>query len=253
MLGCDAPSGWCGGRGPTLLRPQTAQPRAEGTEARARRGSRRLPPHRLLGSLDAARTAYAAFERTWGKRCPGVVTSVREGGSELLTFFRFPRAQWKTLRTIPALAAELVALKVDVIVASGRLAALAAQQATGTLPIVFSPAADPVASGLVTSLTRPGGNVTGLSLLYSELVGKWLEQLKQAIPGVSRVAVLWQPGAFGERTEKDTLKRAEVAARALGVPLQFVEARGELRQGLLGDDQGARGCSGCAVKQHVRQ
>ena len=127
---------------------------------------------------------------------------------------------------LPALAAELVALKVDVIVASGTLAALAAKQATRTLPIVFSPAADPVASGLVTSLARPGGNVTGLSLLNSELVGKWLEQLKQAIPGVSRVAVLWQPGAFGERTEKDMLKGAEVAARALGVQLQFVEARG---------------------------
>ena len=127
---------------------------------------------------------------------------------------------------LPALAAELVALKVDVIVASGTLAALAAKQASRTLPIVFSPAGDPVGSGLVTSLARPGGNVTGLSAFAPELVGKRLELLKQAVPGVSRVAVLWQPGAFGERTEKDTLKRAEVAARDLGVPLQFVEARG---------------------------
>ena len=126
----------------------------------------------------------------------------------------------------PALAAELVALKVDVIVASGTLAALAAKQATTTFPIVFSPAGDPVGSGLVTSLARPGGNVTGLSSFAPELVGKRLELLKQALPGVHRVAVLWQPGAFGERTEKDTLKRAEVAARALGVQLQFVEARG---------------------------
>jgi len=127
---------------------------------------------------------------------------------------------------LPALAAELVALKVDVIVASGTLAALAAKQATRTLPIVFSPAGDPVGSGLVTSLARPGGNVTGLSAFAPELVGKRLELLKQAVAGVSRVAVLWQPGAFGERTEKDTVKRAEVAARDLGVPLQFVEARG---------------------------
>ena len=81
-------------------------------------------------------------------------------------------------------------------------------------------------SGLVTSLARPGGNVTGLSILAPELVGKRLELLKQAVPGVSRVAVLWQPGALGERTEKDMLKGAEVAARALGVRLQFVEARG---------------------------
>jgi len=128
---------------------------------------------------------------------------------------------------LPALAAELVALKVDVIVApASTLAVLAAKQATRTLPIVFIGTADPVASGLVTSLARPGGNVTGLSNLAPELVGKWLERLTQAVPGVSRVAALWQPGILGERTEKDMLTRAEVAVRALGVRLQFVEARG---------------------------
>src|SRR5437763_7722490 len=147
---------------------------------------------------------------------------------------------------LPALAAELVALKVDIIVASGTLAALAAKQATKTVPIVFSPAGDPVGSGLVTSLARPGGNVTGLSAFAPELVGKRLELLKQAVPGVSRVAVLWQPGAFGERTEKDTLKRAEVAARDLGVPLQFVEARGPADfDRAFSDMSVARGCSDC--------
>jgi len=127
---------------------------------------------------------------------------------------------------LPALAAELVALKVDVIVAGGTPQALAAKQATRTVPIVFAAAGDPVTSGLVTSLARPGGNLTGLSALAPELVGKCLEHLKQAVPGVSRVAVLWQPGAYPERTEKDMLKGADVAARALGVRLQFVEARG---------------------------
>jgi putative ABC transport system substrate-binding protein len=127
---------------------------------------------------------------------------------------------------LPALAAELVALKVDVIVAAVILAALAAKQATRTIPIVFAAVADAVGSGLVTSLARPGGNVTGLSALGPALVGKCLELLKQAVPGVSRVAVLWQPRAQGERTERDMLKEAEVAARALGVRLQFVEARG---------------------------
>jgi putative ABC transport system substrate-binding protein len=127
---------------------------------------------------------------------------------------------------LPALAAELVALKVDVILAAGTPAALAAKQATRTLPIVFIGAGDPVTSGFVTSLARPGGNVTGLFNLAPELVGKCLEQLTQAVPGVSRVAVLWQPGGLGERTDKDMLKGAEVAARALGVRLQFVEARG---------------------------
>jgi putative tryptophan/tyrosine transport system substrate-binding protein len=175
-----------------------------------------------------ARLGYLAADRAAN---PHLQEAFRQGLRELgyvegrNLVIEYRDAEGK-LEQFPALAAELVALKVDVIVASGTLAALAARQATRTLPIVFSPAADPVQSGLVTSLARPGGNATGLSLLYSELVGKWLEQLKQAIPGVSRVAVLWQPGAFGERTEKDTLKRAEVAARELGVRLQLVEARG---------------------------
>src|SRR2546425_52155 len=176
----------------------------------------------------AARLGYLAADRAAN---PHLQEAFRQGLRELgyvegrNLVIEYRDAEGK-LERFPALAAELVALKVDVIVASGTLAALAAKQATRTVPIVFSPAADPVASGLVTSVARPGGNVTGLSLLYSELVGKWLELLKQAIPGVSRVAVLWQPGAFGERTEKDMLKGVEVAARALGVRLQFVETRG---------------------------
>jgi len=84
---------------------------------------------------------------------------------------------------LPALVAELVALKVDVIVAPSTPQALAAKQATTTLPIVFASVSDPVSSGLVTSLARPGGNVTGLSDLTPELVGKCLEQLKLAVPG----------------------------------------------------------------------
>ena len=87
------------------------------------------------------------------------------------------------LERLPALAAELVALQVDVILAGSTPAALAAKQATRTIPIVFPTAADPVGSGLVTSRARPGGNVTGLSLVVPELVGKRLEQLKQAVPG----------------------------------------------------------------------
>jgi putative tryptophan/tyrosine transport system substrate-binding protein len=130
------------------------------------------------------------------------------------------------LERLPALAAELVALKVDVIVAPGAVHALAAKQATGTIPIVFAGVADPVADGLVTSLARPDRNVTGLSGIAPELVGKRLELLTEAVPGISRVAILWQPGAFGDTTEKDLLKKTEVVARALGVRLQFVEARG---------------------------
>jgi ABC-type uncharacterized transport system substrate-binding protein len=130
------------------------------------------------------------------------------------------------LEQLPALAAELVALKVDVIVAASTPPALAAKQATKIIPVVFAAAADAVASGLVTNLARPGGNVTGMSFLAPELVGKCLEQLTQAVPRVSRAAVLWHPGALGERTEKDMLKGAEVTARRLAVRLQFLEARG---------------------------
>jgi putative tryptophan/tyrosine transport system substrate-binding protein len=144
-------------------------------------------------------------------------------GQNLLIEYRFASGKPERL---PALAAELVALKVEVIVAPNTPAALAAKQATRILPIVFIGAGDPVTSGLVTSLARPGGNVTGLSVLSTELVGKWLELLKQAVPGVSRVAVLWQPGAMDERTDKEMQEGAEVAAQALGVRLQFVEARG---------------------------
>jgi ABC-type uncharacterized transport system substrate-binding protein len=129
---------------------------------------------------------------------------------------------------LPALAAELVALKVDVIVTEAGTTGvpLAAKQATRIIPIVFTATADPVGSGLVISLARPGGNVTGLSTLVAELVGKRLELLTQAVPGVGQVAILRLPGVLGERTEKEMLTGADVAARGLGVRLQFVEARG---------------------------
>jgi putative tryptophan/tyrosine transport system substrate-binding protein len=114
-----------------------------------------------------------------------------------------------------------------IIVSVGTRSAVTAKQATKTLPIVFVGVGDPVSSGLVTSLARPGSNVTGLSLFITpQLQGKRLELLKQAVPSVSRVALLWQPGAVSESTEKDILKESEVAARALGVKLQSVEVRG---------------------------
>jgi putative ABC transport system substrate-binding protein len=102
---------------------------------------------------------------------------------------------------LPALAAELAALKIDIIVTGGgTAAALAAKKASTTLPIVFIGVGDPVSDGLVASLARPGGNVTGFSLLGPELVGKSLELLKQAVPGVSRVALLVKPDATPNHT-----------------------------------------------------
>jgi len=142
-------------------------------------------------------------------------------GRNVVIEYRDPEGKYERL---PVLAAELVALKVDVIVCSGTPMALAAKQATRTIPIVFV-AVDPVTSGLVSSLARPGGNLTGLASLIPDLVGKCLELLNQAVPRVNRVAVLWPPRALGERTEKNMLTGADEAARALGVQLQFVEAR----------------------------
>jgi putative ABC transport system substrate-binding protein len=129
-------------------------------------------------------------------------------------------------------------------VVGGTSGALAAKQATRTVPVVFVSAVDPVMDGLVTSLARPGGNVTGLSANSSELAGKRLEQLTQAVQGLSQVAVLWQPGALAERTEQDMRKEAEVAARALGVRLQFVKVQGPGEfDGPSRNDQRARWCS----------
>ena len=126
----------------------------------------------------------------------------------------------------PLLAAELASLNVDVILTTGgSLAAVAAKRATTTLPIVFAAVGDPVGEGLVSSLARPGGNVTGLSVVATELVGKSLELLTQAVPGVSRVAILLKPDAMPDHTRNERLEAAERAARALGVQLQVVEAR----------------------------
>ena len=124
---------------------------------------------------------------------------------------------------LPDLAAELVRLKVDVIAAAAVPAIQAAKQATGTVPIVMVVVIDPVATGFVASLARPGGNITGLSLMAPELVGKQLQLLKELVPKVSRVAVLGNPANAGNAPQ---LREAEVAARALGVRLQPLEARG---------------------------
>jgi len=110
------------------------------------------------------------------------------------TMFEYRSAEGK-LDRLPALASELVRLKVDVIVATGTEVALAAKNATKTIPIVFTSGADPVAAGLVDSLARPGGNLTGLSTISAELTGKRLELLAETVRKLSRVAVLWHPRA----------------------------------------------------------
>ena len=127
------------------------------------------------------------------------------------------------LDRLPALAGELVRLKVDIIIAVGPPAARAAKEATVTIPIVMMQVGDPIGSGFVASLARPGGNITGLSSLAPELSGKRLELLKEIIPKLSRLAV------FGTSTSPDNaqmLREVELAAKAFGVKLQYLDVLG---------------------------
>jgi putative tryptophan/tyrosine transport system substrate-binding protein len=128
------------------------------------------------------------------------------------------------LDRVPVLAAELLRLKVDVLVVGGTVAAQSAKALTTTVPIVFTRCGDPVGSGLVASLARPGGNATGLSVRVSGLSGKQLEILKTAVPQVSRVAVLYNPVNPSAKPALDEMR--EVArARALAVELHVLEVR----------------------------
>src|SRR5262244_3387076 len=136
--------------------------------------------------------------------------------------FEWRWAEGKANR-IPDLAAELVKLKVDIIVTGGSTATRAAKKATVTIPIVMSQDSDPVGSGFVASLAKPGGNITGLSSYAAELSGKRLELLKEVLPRLSRVAVLGNSTApQNARALKDT----ELAADALGMKLQYLDVLG---------------------------
>jgi putative ABC transport system substrate-binding protein len=123
---------------------------------------------------------------------------------------------------LPDLATELVRLKVDCFITTGTGGARAAQRATSTIPIVMAHISDPVGRGFVASLARPGGNITGLATLGSELAGKRLELLKEAFPKVSQLAVVLDPTAAGSASR---IRQIEVAARVLGLQHQFLLVR----------------------------
>jgi len=123
---------------------------------------------------------------------------------------------------LPLLAAELVHLKVDAIVTQGEAATRAVKEATSTIPIVMATSGDPVGAGLVASLARPGGNVTGLSAVAPDLTGKRLQLLKEAVPKVSRVAILYNPTILGAVL---SVKEAQAAAPPLALKVQPVEVR----------------------------
>jgi putative ABC transport system substrate-binding protein len=132
-------------------------------------------------------------------------------------------AEWKSDR-LEGMAAELVGHKVDVIVAWSTPAGRAAKRATNTIPIVAAVMADPVEDELVTSLARPGGNITGTTFLGPELVAKRLQLFREVLPGLSRVAALWHPSAYGERTMAGVVREIEGATRTLGMQLQLAPA-----------------------------
>jgi ABC-type uncharacterized transport system substrate-binding protein len=138
-------------------------------------------------------------------------------GENIAIEYRWAEGQYGRL---PVLAEELVRRQVAVIVTPSLAGALAAKAATTTIPIVFAVAEDPVRLGLVASLARPGGNLTGINFFSSELVAKRLELLRELVPRAARVAVLVNPSNLGERTEKEV----EAAARALGLQIQILNA-----------------------------
>jgi putative ABC transport system substrate-binding protein len=185
-----------------------AAPRAAGAQQAGKRMSR-------IGYLDGASISGN----------PAHIEALRQGLRELGYVegqdiaFEWRSAEGKADR-LPGLAAELVRLKVDVIVTGGAGATRPAKEATSTIPIVMAQDSDPVGSGFVASLARPGGNVTGLSTLHPTISGKRLELLKEVLPRLSRVAFFgtssWAGNAQG-------LRESELAAAALGVSLQYLD------------------------------
>jgi putative ABC transport system substrate-binding protein len=164
----------------------------------------------------------------WPSDTGGVAEAFRDGlrdlgyleGRNIVVEYRFAEGR---LDRFPDLASELVRLQVDVILAPGTAAAQAARKATMKIPVVLVTAGNPVGDGLIKSFARPGGNVTGLSMsVEQEIGGKYLELLKEAVPAISRVAILWNPLTAPHTT---MLKKTDAAARVLGLTLQPVSAR----------------------------
>lgn len=186
-----------------------------------------VAPRRVGAQPRVARLGYLSPFSPSADQAQRFLDTLRAGLAELgyvdgRTLAIEPRWASGDYGRLPALAAELVRLKVDVIVTAGVPAIRAAREATGTIPIIMAVIVDPIATGLIASLARPGGNMTGLSAMTPELVGKQFEMLREILPKVSRVAVLWNPANAGNPPQ---LRAAEVAARRLKIRLQPLEAR----------------------------
>jgi len=179
-------------------------------------GAQQARVHRIGFISAASSSAMAARDEAFrqGLRALGYVV-----GQNITIEYRW--ADGKNER-LPGFAAELVNLKLDVIVTHGVVATRAVKQASTTIPIVIAAADDPLAAGLVPSLARPGGNITGLSIITPDLTGKRLELLKEILPGLTRVAVLWNSG---NPISEPELRKTEAAARSLGLQLQSLGVR----------------------------
>jgi putative ABC transport system substrate-binding protein len=172
----------------------------------------------FLGQTSAADHAHQTGALRQGLRDLGY-----EEGRNLVIEYRWAE---RKLDRLPALAAELVGLKVDIIVTHGSPGSRAAKQATNTIPIVIAVVGDPVGSGVVASLSRPGGNVTGLVLQEFETSVKWLQFLKQVAPRASQVGWLDVPGVEKPEVAETERKKEDAAARSLGLEIQRVIVRG---------------------------
>jgi putative tryptophan/tyrosine transport system substrate-binding protein len=167
----------------------------------------------LIGSSESFVAPYIAIFRQ-ALRALGYV----EGGNIAIEY-RYADGDYNRL---PALAADLVRRKVDIVVTEGTPPTRAARQATTTIPIVMTVTGDPVAAGLVTNLARPGGNLTGASFFFPEMAAKRVQLLKEVIPTLSRVTVVWNPS---NAVHGPVVKSVEEAAKALGVAVQHVKIR----------------------------
>jgi putative ABC transport system substrate-binding protein len=171
-----------------------------------------------IGYLSAASASFQSFRtKAFGR---GLRELGYVEGKNIVIEWRYAEGKHDRL---PALAAELVRLNVDVIVAGGNTVIPPVKEATSTIPIVMTQASDPVASRFIASLARPGGNITGLSSVGTELSGKRLELLKETVPRLSRLAVL---GTSTSPNNVQDLRETELAAGALAVKLQYLDVRG---------------------------
>ena len=167
-------------------------------------------------------TSAADLSRQMGALRQGLRDLGYEDGRNLVIEYRWAE---RKLDRLPSLAAELVALNVDIIVTHGSPGSRAAKQATGRIPIVIAVIGDPIANGLVASLSRPGGNITGLVLQEFETTIKWFELLKQVVPKGSRLGLLDVPGIEQTETAIAVAAKEDNAARSLGLDIQRVTVR----------------------------